>query len=215
MKLNHRGAQASRITWPRWTATSIAALTSACLALMPSGLYAHDVTPPSVPTIIKVPAGHKPFLRGRAVGTQNFVCSVSTTGSFFWSFYGPQATLFDDNAAQIMTHFLSGNPDEAGKARPTWLHSRDTSAVWAEPIQSSMDPAFVEPGAIPWLLLAVRGAETGPTDGDKLTGAIYLHRVHTSGGVAPTTGCTQASEVGNKNFVPYAADYYFYKARRK
>jgi len=34
--------------------------------------------------------------------------------------------------------------------------------------------------------------------------------VHTSGGLKPTTACQE----GDKAFVPYAADYYFYKARQ-
>jgi len=67
--------------------------------------------------------------------------------------FGPQATLFNEHGQQVITHFLSPNPDEAGTARATWQHSRDTSAVWARAIASSSDPAFVAPGAIPWLLL--------------------------------------------------------------
>jgi len=36
-----------------------------------------------------------------------------------------------------------------------------------------------------------------------------VQRVHTSGGVKPTTACQE----GDKAFVPYAADYYFYEPR--
>jgi Protein of unknown function (DUF3455) len=117
-----------------------------------------------------------------------------------------------DDARQIITHFLSPNPDEGGTARATWQHSRDTSTVWAMAIASSFDPAFVEPGAIPWLLLRVVGADRGPTGGHKLTATAYMQRVHTSGGLAPTTGCTQAPDVGKRALVPYTADYFFYKA---
>jgi uncharacterized protein DUF3455 len=34
--------------------------------------------------------------------------------------------------------------------------------------------------------------------------------VNTSGGVAPTSGCSQASDVGKKAFVQYSADYFFF-----
>jgi hypothetical protein len=37
----------------------------------------------------------------------------------------------------------------------------------------------------------------------------YVLRLNTTGGVAPTTGCAGASDVGRRQRVPYAADYYF------
>jgi hypothetical protein len=74
---------------------------------------------------------------------------------------------FNDHDKQIITHFLSSNPDESGMASATWQHSRDTSTVWAMAIASSSDPNFVELGAIPWLLLQVVGTEPGPTGGER------------------------------------------------
>jgi hypothetical protein len=35
--------------------------------------------------------------------------------------------------------------------------------------------------------------------------------VNTSGGVAPSTGCASATDVGKKALVPYTADYFFYR----
>lgn len=75
------------------------------------------------------------------------------------------------------------------------------------------DPAFVAPDAIRWLLLRVVGTKPGPAGGDTLSAARYVQRVNTSGGVAPASGCSQASDVGSKAFVPYSADYIFYAAR--
>jgi hypothetical protein len=95
--------------------------------------------------------------------------------------------------------------------RATWQHSRDTSAVWAMASETSSDPAFVESNAIPWLLLDVVGDQDGPTGGDKLSETTFIHRLNTSGGVAPSTGCTQSTDVGKRAFVPYTADYFFYK----
>ena len=101
--------------------------------------------------------GGPPFLIAHADGTQNYICLPTATG-VAWTFLGPQATLFDRDLDQVMTHYLSPNPQEAGIARATWRHSRDTSTVWAAAVETSSDAAFVAPGAIPWLKLQVLGA---------------------------------------------------------
>ncbi len=182
--------------------------------------HAQLVSVPSVPTAIQVQAGNIPFLKGHAVGTQNYVCLPSASG-FSWTFFGPQATLFitlkffhSEIQQQITTHFLSPNPDESGTPRATWQSSLDTSAVWGRAIASSTDSNFVAPGAIPWLLLQVVGAEHGPTGGAFLTQTTFIHRLNTSGGVAPLTGCSESENVGATALVPYTADYFFYKAGR-
>src|SRR5215831_2850314 len=150
------------------------ALAVACTVALPPA-HADHVTPPPMPSNIQVPAGHEAFLEGHAVGTQNYICLPSGSG-FAWTLFGPQATLFNDDAKQVITHFLSPNPDEHGTLRVTWQHSRDTSTIWAVAIQSSADPAFVAPGAIPWLLLDVVGAQDGPTSGDKLSKTTFIQR---------------------------------------
>ena len=162
-----------------------------------------------VPATLEVPAGNTPFLVGHAYGTQNYICTL-VRGGFEWTFFGPQATLFDDSGQQIATHFLSPNPDENGKARATWQDSRDSSAVWAVAAASSSDSAFVAPDAIPWLLLRVVGADDGPHDGDRLTAATFLQRVNTMGGGVPESGCSRALDIAVKALVPYTADYIFY-----
>ena len=55
------------------------------------------------------------------------------------------------------------------------------------------------------------GAQDGPTGGDKLTPTTYIQRVNTSGGTAPATGCTLSTDIGKRVFVPYTADYFFYR----
>ena len=52
--------------------------------------------------------------------------------------------------------------------------------------------------------------QEGPTGGDLLTRTTFIQRVNTSGGLAPATGCSQASDVGKKAFIPYTADYFFF-----
>jgi len=76
---------------------------------------------------------------------------------------------------------------------------------------STSDPQFVKAGAIPWVLLQFAGSQDGPTGGGRLTPTTFVQRVNTDGGSAPSSGCSQAGEVGKKAFVPYTADYFFYK----
>jgi hypothetical protein len=171
----------------------------------------HHITPPAVPANLVVPAGNIVVRQGSAIGTQNYICLPSGAG-FAWTFFGPQATLFNDEDEQIITHFLSANPAESGTPRATWQNSHDTSAVWAKAIATSTDTNFVAPGAIPWLLLQVVGSQEGPTGGERLTETTFVQRLNTSGGVAPTTGCAASTDVGAKSLVPYTANYFFYRA---
>ena len=171
---------------------------------------------PPVPLNLEVEAGNSVFLQGHAIGTQNFICVLTAAGSLDWRFVGPGATLFltfnGDPVRQNATHYFSANPSEANTLRPTWQHSVDSSRVWggADPLMSS-DPNFVEAGAIPWLLVKVAGRQDGPTGGSILSQATFIHRLNTSGGSKPTTGCSQTMHIGTLKFVPYVADYYFYR----
>jgi hypothetical protein len=166
-----------------------------------------------VPSAIEVPAGYVAFFQAHAIGTQNYVC-VPADKKFVWKLFGPQATLFggvETPAPQVATHFLSVNPEE-GVARPTWQHSFDTSSVWGRALASSSDPAYVADGAIPWLLVQVVGAQSGPGGGSALTSTVFIQRVNTVGGTAPATGCSTKDDAGTTALVPYAADYVFYMA---
>ena len=177
------------------------------LSLLGTVAAAAQVTPPEVPADLVAPEGNRAYLMKHAVGTQNYICLAAGQA---WTFIGPQATLFDDDGDQALTHFLSPNPVENGVARATWQHSRDTSAVWARAIATSSDPAYVAPGAIPWLLLTVVGAQAGPNEGDRIASTTFIQRVNTAGGVAPAGVCPA---VGVRAFVPYETDYVFYKAQ--
>jgi len=174
----------------------------------------HDrVTPPPVPGDLNVSSAERAFLIAHAVGTQNYICLPAAAGGYAYVLFGPQATLFDDEGDQVMTHFLSANPDENGVPRPTWQHSRDTSSVWAALAASSTDPAYVAPNSLPWFLLRPVGVEYGPEYGSRLVRTSAIQRVNTSGGLAPATGCAAATDVGRKALVPYTADYVFYRQR--
>ena len=192
-----------------------AALVAACLALSPALVRAERLTPPDVPAELVVSDEHRLYLIGHAVGTQNYVCapSTKTESGVEWTLYGPQATLFGNGDGQIMTHFLSPNPNEDDTPRPTWQHSHDTSTVWGFAVATYKEADYVAPGAIPWLKLEVRGRSRGPKGGRRLFDTSFIQRVHTSGGIAPETGCDSVENLGAKKLVPYETDYYFYKPR--
>ena len=131
---------------------------------------------------------------------------------FAWTLFTPQATVFNGADKQVMTHYFSPNPAENGTVRPTWQHSFDSSVVWAKPFPPSWDPAYVAPGAVAWVLLEARGSQEGPTGGDSLTVTTFIQRVNTSGGLAPSTGCSSWEQVGGTKWIPYEADYVFFRA---
>ncbi len=181
-------------------------------ALAGTAQAADRVYPPAVPGDIEAPEDVRPFLAGHAVGTQNYICAPAATATGVdWFFLGPQATVFDSESDQIITHFLSKNPYLVDTLHATWQSSRDSSAVWAKKRYGSTDSRYVAPDAIEWLLLEVTGPAVGPTGGDRLTKTKFIHRVNTVGGLKPPAGeCTPAT-INTRKLVPYEADYYFYK----
>jgi len=192
----------------------ITALALACTVALPRAAHAEKVVPPNVPDKLKVLGDNKAFLVGHAIGTQNYVCLAAGAG-FAWNLFTPEATLFTDEEKQIITHFFSPNPHEGGIVRATWQDSRDTSEFWGQATVTAdhaSDPQFVKDGAIPWVLLAFAGSQDGPRGNNgRLTPTTFVQRVNTDGGVAPPSACSQASDVGKKAFIPYTADYFFYK----
>jgi Protein of unknown function (DUF3455) len=182
------------------------------------------ITPPPLPAdLAPVPAGNNLFLGTHSVGTQNYVCKPSGAGVAYVLFT-PQATLFGEDGGQVITHYNSPNPFEPntdpkvvapeGTIRATWQY-RDTSKVWAKVHATEQNgkkgAVTVDSRAIAWLLLDGVGSLNGPTGGDKLFGTTFVQRLNTTGGLAPSTGCSSLTDVGNTAFVPYTADYFFYK----
>jgi hypothetical protein len=184
--------------------------------------------PPTVPFNLEVPDGNTLFLKGEAKGTQNYVClpSAESKSGLAFKLFTPQATLFlplnftgNEFTHQVITHFFSPNPDplDNNAIRATWQSSLDTSAVWAATVQDgvSTDAKFVRLGAVPWVLLEKKGAQRGPTGGENLSQTTFVQRLNTAGGLPPATGCSLPEHVGATAFVPYTADYFFYKATPK
>jgi hypothetical protein len=188
---------------------------------------AASIEVPRIPDNLVLPDGNHPYLLGHGVGTQNYVCapSASSSSGVAYLLFTPEATLFNDDLKELTTHFFSPNPFEKngnpalvadGPIRATW-QATDTSTVWAQvkkdkfgKDEASTDPTFVETGAVAWLKLTVVGTQDGQSGGDRLSHTTFVHRLSTSGGVAPKSGCASASDLGNQAFVPYSADYFFY-----
>jgi Protein of unknown function (DUF3455) len=171
--------------------------------------HAQTITPPNVPSNLKVQDGNVPFARVMARGTQNYICLPSG-----WTFIGPQATLFvsvpwitGPILQQVGTHYLTPNPSETATNRPLWQSSTDSSIVWGKQLEFSDDPNYVQPNAISWLLLQAAGYQNGPAGGTMFSKTTFIQRINTTGGMKPTTACT----TGAREFVPYTADYVFYR----
>jgi hypothetical protein len=173
---------------------------------------AEQIVPPAVPGGLEVIGPYTPFLKAHALGTQNYICAPAATASGLdWLFIGPQATLYDGDVEQRLTHFHSKNPDKGDAIQATWQHSRDSSAVWATRHAGSTDPLYVAPNAIEWLLLDVSGVQLGPMGGDKLARTAFIQRVNTAGGGKPPTSECTPSTRNTRRLVSYEADYVFYR----
>jgi Protein of unknown function (DUF3455) len=209
----------------RFRTSLVAALALAGLFGMVNQAAAQPLSPPTTPALITPPTGAKPFLLGRAGGTQGYVCLPTTQGAS-WTVNNarPEATLFTSffgQDFQIITHFLSPDtnpnkfaPNPLPFGSPTWQSSFDSSKVWAKVLDSipaDSDPSCPNSAAIACLLLQSIGSQQGPTGGKVMTQVSYIQRLNTQGGLAPTEGCSVSTDVGKQVLVPYRADYWFFR----
>lgn len=163
-------------------------LLTACAPM--AARYSQDALPASV----QVPAGHQVAMQTVGVGKIAYECKAKKDMSGHeWVFGGPDAVLNDRGGMQVGTYV--GPP-------ATWA-SRDGSAVTAT--QVAVAPAGA--GNIPYQLVKANPA----TGNGAMQGVSYIQRVATQGGVAPMSACS-ASNLGAKQWVPYQADYIFWKA---
>jgi len=220
MKQNHRRQLNETKRFPSLLVAALVMLgfTGTCAA-------AKKIKPPTTPAAITPPAGNSAFLKGIAEGTQGYVCLPTTTGAS-WTVNAsrPEAILSVSSPGKHfeITHFLSPvtNPNEFAPTplpfgSPTWRSARDGSLVWAKaltpPVASGSDPSCPNTGAIPCLLLQAIGSKTGPRGGNLMTQTTFIQRSNTTGGAAPTSGCSVPADVGKQALVPYTADYYFFR----
>src|SRR5581483_8592856 len=157
------------------------------------------VTDPS----IAVPDGGEPLLlHAFGTGTQNYSClssSVDGGTTYAWTLTGPEADLDDCMMGKIGSHFAS----DAGATRPEWLTMAGGYVIGKR--IGAYTPPDGGANAVPWLLLqeTERGG-TGP-----LSKTNWIHRLNTTGGLAPSSTCDQ-NTLNSSQKVPYTADYYFY-----
>ena len=146
---------------------------------------------PNVPELLKPPAGEELVLVAHAKGFQIYVCSAGTAGEPTWVLKAPEAFLYDDQGDVLGKHF----------GGPTWKHT-DGSEICAK-LAAKVDAP--DAGAIPWLLLTV----TDHSGNGAFSRVTSIQRIHTVGGLAPTSGCS-GENLEKESKSSYTADYYFY-----
>ncbi len=146
-------------------------------------------------------------------GVQIYNCQRRPGDAPAWVLRAPEADLFavdegdgsaaggDGIAKEEIAKERAAKAVGHHSAGPVW-RLNDGSAVHGEMVEKREAPA---PGAIPWLVLRA----TAPTGSGALTGVVEIRREQTQGGVAPATGCGEAT-VGTEWRVPYTAVYRFY-----
>jgi hypothetical protein len=144
----------------------------------------------ALPEPVRVPAGHKVVLETVGVGEITYECRAQD-GAHAWVFAGPEAELRGRDGRRIGRYF--GPP-------ATW-RADDGSALTGT--QLAVAPAG--DGNIPLQLV-----QASPATGSGLMqGVTHIQRLATRGGVAPAMPC-DAGRAGQKQIVPYQADYVFW-----
>ena len=187
----------SHIKWagrdfgPAVNSINLAAVSLLCAAAVPLGAQASAGSrAPDLPAAcarIEVPEGNKVCFHAYAAGVQIYRWDGSA-----WAFVAPAAVLYANanHDGEVGTHY----------AGPTW-ESNSGSKVVGRRIEGCIPDAT----AIPWLLLQAVTAK-GPGILHRVT---YIQRVNTVGGLAPAA---PGAFVGEESRVPYAAEYFFYRA---
>lgn len=148
---------------------------------------------PDVPDTLAVPEGNRLAFLLDATGQQIYGCQATATG-YGWVLIAPDADLFKPNGRIAGSHY----------GGPTW-EALDGSTVVGARIAP---PYTADPTAIPWLLIgAVSHAGHG-----KMSKVSFIHRLDTTGGLAPSTGC-DADHIAAQVSVDYTATYYFYEPK--
>ncbi len=154
--------------------------TVAWLAFTPAALT--HAAPPA--TDLKTPKGYTAAFDAETLPTsvQIYTCAAGK-----WTGPDPDAII---SGAGLIIHHYKG---------PVW-EATDGSIVHGSNAKHFSAP---KSGAVDWLELDATGG-TG-----KFSGVRYIHRIKTSGGIAPAAPCDQA-HAGREVRVPYIATYVFY-----
>ena len=149
----------------------------------------------ALPKAVQVPPGHRVALETAATGSITYECrpKKDMAGAFEWVFVGPDASLRDRKGAPAGRYF--GPP-------ATW-QGNDGSQVTG----TQLAVASTGGADIPLQLVKANAASVPGS----MQGMAYIQRVNTRGGVAPAAACGAAVS-GQRQVVPYAADYVFWRA---
>lgn len=186
----------SRTTQPAYLHSNVTqfgiAAVALALTMVATAVRGQEGREPALPSPLcdnlQVPEGSVIAFHAYAIGTQIYRWSGTA-----WVFVAPQANLYADAAyhGQIGTH----------SAGPTW-----TSNSGSQVLGLRLAACTPDPNSIPWLKLAGISSQ-GPGIFD---GIIFVQRANTVGGRAPASPGTTVDELAA---VPYAAEYYFYRAQ--
>lgn len=164
--------------------------------LLAAGITAcASTTAPAIPTLLDPGPTTKLAMVVAATGVQIYECRAKKDAvGYEWAFVAPDADLLDARGSVVGRH----------GAGPYW-QANDGSRVVGTVRERADAP---EANAIPWLLLATRstGAEGA------FSRVTSIQRVSTTGGVAPSTGCS-AEAVGKTARIAYTADYRLFTAK--
>jgi hypothetical protein len=158
---------------------------------MAAPAWGQNISQSELPISIRVPVDQEAVLTAHATGSQTYVCQPGKDGQATWTLRAPEAILQDSHGATIGRHY----------AGPTWRDNDGSEVTGTVSAQVSSPDAH----SIPWLLVTV----TQRHGNGALSRVSTVQRVHTEGGAAPATGCSDA-KLGVEMKVPYSADYYFY-----
>lgn len=167
---------------------------SACATVGDRGSFSQS----HLPSAVQVPAQHMVALETVGIGHTTYECRAQTNmpAQHAWAFVGPEAKL----------QTRSGNVIGRYWGPPATWESQDGSQVTATQVATA--PAGS--GNLPLQLVKADPA----TGSGVMQNVTYIQRVATRGGVAPSTPCTAAT-LGQKQVVPYQADYIFWKHNGK
>lgn len=138
----------------------------------------------ALPEAVRVPPGQKLMMTTTGVGEITYECRESK-----------------DMAGEHEWSFELVGKYYAG---PTW-ESVDGSRITGKQVAI----ASASPGSLPLQLVKAQPA----IGAGAMTGASYVQRLNTQGGVAPATGCDATGKgkgKGKRQVVAYEADYVFY-----
>lgn len=171
----------------RWSGTAVSALGIAALAALAAGTVAGGAAAP-LDAALDAP-GDEIVLTLAAMGVQIYECRTDAAGTLAWAFTEPHAELFAE-----------GRPVGRHFAGPAWEY-RDGSSIVGKPVARQEAP---EPGAIPWLRVAVVSHA-----GSGVLGPVsVVKRIETHGGTL-SGSCPRAGETAQ---VPYTAEYVMIRA---